>query len=69
MLIKSMLIEKNLWNLISNRSCPIRGPNSSWNKENKEDKMIIEIVQKIIIKGVSSQIAFNIMDIDNQKKM
>lgn len=69
MLTKSMLIEKDVWDLISNRSCPIRGHNSGWNKENKEDRMIIGIAQKIIIKGVSSQITFNIMDIDNQKEM
>ena len=48
---------------------PLRGANMGWNKENKEDRMAIGMAQKIIIEGVSSQIAFNIMDIDNPKDM
>lgn len=38
-------------------------------KEIKEDRIAISIVQKIIRKGISNQIAFNIMDFKDCKEM
>lgn len=38
-------------------------------KRIKKDRIVIKIVQKIIIEGVSSQITFNIININNSKEM
>ena len=40
-----------------------------WAKEIKEDRMAVDIVQKIIKEGVSNQIAFNIMNFKDFKEI
>lgn len=42
---------------------------SFWMKEIRKNRMVIGIAQQIIKKGVSNQIAFNIMDLKDFKKM
>lgn len=63
MIIESMLMEKNVWDLIKKRPRPAWENPTLWQKEIKEDQMAIEIVRCIIIEGVNNQIAFNIMDL------
>ena len=64
-----MLIEKDVWDLISTKPWPqCRNP-SLWSKEVKEDCIAVGITQKIIRKGVSDQIAFNTMDLKDLKEM
>lgn len=64
-----MLIEKNIWNLIFNKPCLIQSLNTGWIKENKEDRIVIKIMQKIIVENVSSLITFNTIDIHDLKEM
>ena len=66
---ESMLIEKDVWDLISTGPRPPRENPGLWTKEIKEDRMAVGIAQKIIREGVSDQIAFNIMDLKNPKEM
>lgn len=42
-LTKSMLIKKDVWVLISIGPRVVRLPNVIWDRENKEDRMTIEI--------------------------
>lgn len=42
---------------------------SFWMKKIQKDCMVIGIAQQIIKKGISNQIAFNIMDLKDFKKM
>ena len=65
----SMLIEKDVWDLISIGPRPPRKNTGLLTKEIKEDRMAVGIAQSIIQEGVSNQIAFNIMDLKNPKKM
>lgn len=66
---ESMLIEKDVWDLISSGPRPERQNPTLWAKEIKEDRMAVGIVQRIIREGVSDQIAFNIMDLKDPKEM
>lgn len=66
---KSMLIEKNVQDIMFVRLCYLQGPYTDWNGENKKDHMAIRPSQKIIIKGVNSQIAFHIINIKNSNDM
>lgn len=67
MLIKGIFIGKKIGDIISVGPHSLLKANMDQVKENKKDQMVIEIAQKNIIKEVSSQITFNIMDIDNLK--
>ncbi len=64
-----MLIEKDVWDLISIGTQPVRENPGLWLKEVKEDRIAVETVQQIIREGVSDQIAFNIMDLKDPKEM
>ena len=64
-----MLIEKDVWDLISTGPRPARENPGIWSKEVKEDRMAVGIAQRIIREGVSDQIAFNIIDIKDPKQM
>ena len=64
---ESMLIEKDVWDFISTGPHPSRKNPGLWTKEIKEDRMTVGIVQRIIRKGVSNQITFNIMNFKNPK--
>lgn len=66
---ESMLIEKDMWDLVSTGPRPERQNPGIWTKEIREDQMAIGIAQQIIKKGVSNEIAFNIMDIRDPKQM
>ena len=66
---KSMLIEKDVWDLVLTGPQPQRKNPGLWSKEIKEDRMAVGIVQRIIRKNVSDQIAFNIMDLKDPKKI
>lgn len=55
---ESMLIEKDVWDLISSGPRPERQNPTLWAKEIKEDRMAVGIAQRIISEGVSDQIAF-----------
>ena len=66
---ESMLIEKDVWDLISTGPRPQRENPGLWSKEIKEDRMAVGIAQRIIREGVSDQIAFNIMDLKDPKEM
>ncbi len=64
-----MLIEKDVWDLISTGPRPVRENPDLWSKEVKEDHMAVGTTQRIIREGVSDQIAFNIMDLKDPKEM
>ncbi len=66
---ESMLIEKGVWYLVSTGPRPVCKNPGFWSKEVKEDRMVVGIAQRIIRKGVSNQIAFNIMDLKDPKEM
>lgn len=66
---KSMLIEKDVWNLVLTGPRPQCENPGLWSKKIKENRMAVDIAQKIIRKGVSDQIAFNIMDLKDPKEM
>lgn len=66
---ESMLIEKDVWDLVSSGPRPERQNPGLFSKEIKEDRMAIGTAQQIIREGVSDQIAFNIMDLKNPKEM
>lgn len=62
-----MLIKKDIWDLISTEPYPSRENPGIWVKKVKKDQIAVDIAQQIIWKGVSNQIAFNIMDIKDLK--
>ncbi len=66
---KSMLIEKNVWDLVTTSPQPPRENPGLWSKEIKEDRMTVGTVQRIIREGVNDQIAFNIMDLKDPKEI
>lgn len=69
MLTRSMMIEKDVWDLISQGPRePIANP-ALFGKEAKENQMAIGIAQRIITEGISDQIAVNIMDLEDPKEM
>ena len=59
---ESMLIEKDVWDLVLSRPRPKRQNPNLWIKKIKEDHMTVSIAQWFIREGVSNQIAFNIID-------
>lgn len=69
MISKSMLIEKDCWDLVATGPRPERQNALLWPKEVKEDRMAVGIARRIILEGVSDQIAFNIMDLEDPKEM
>ena len=69
MITKSMLIEKDVWDLIATGPRPERQNPGLFTKEVKEDRMAVGIARRIILEGVSDQIAFNIMDLEDPKEM
>ncbi len=68
-IIESILIEEDVWDLVFTKPQPVRENPSLWSKEVKEDRMAVGIAQQIIRKGVSDQIAFNIMDLKEPKEI
>lgn len=69
MLTRSMMIEKDVWDLISvGPRPPIENP-ALFGKEAKENRMAVGIAQRIITDGISDQIAVNIMDLEDPKEM
>ena len=64
-----MLIKKDVWDLILTGPRPQCENPGLWSKKVKEDRMAVGIAQRIIIEGVSDQIAFNIMDLKDPKEM
>ena len=66
---KSMLIEKDVWDLVLTGPRPQRKNPGLWSKKIKEDRMAVGIAQRIIREAVSDQIAFNIMDLKDPKEM
>lgn len=69
MITKSMLIEKDVWDLIETGPRPVRDNPTLWGKEIKEDRMAVGIARRIIVEGVNNQIDFNIMDLEDLKDM
>lgn len=69
MIIKFILIEKDIRNLIKKKPRLTQENPALWQKEIKKDQMAIKIVQRIIIKRVNNQIVFNIMDFQDLKDM
>ena len=70
MITKSILIEKDVWDLIATGSCPECQNPDLFTKEVKEDcRIVVGIARRIILEGVSNQIAFNIMDLEDLKEM
>lgn len=67
LLIKNMPINKDDQVIIFVKSYLLQETNMGWNKKNKKNQIAIGMAQKIIIKGVSSQITFNIININNLK--
>lgn len=63
------MIEKDVWDLVSTGPRPEQQNPHLFTKEVKEDRMAIGIAQRIIIKGVSDQISFNIMDLEDPREM
>lgn len=63
MITKSMLIEKDVWNLILTGPRLERQNPMLFSKEAKKDRMVVEIAWQIIL------IAFNIMDLEDPKEM
>lgn len=64
-----MLIKKNLWNIVETSSHPERQNPALWVKEVKKDWIAVGIARQIILEGVSEQIAFNIIDLEDLKEM
>lgn len=64
-----MLIWKDVWDLISTGPRPQRRNPGLWGKEIKEDHMAVGTAQQFIREGISDQITFNIMHLENPKEM
>lgn len=63
------MIEKDIWNFIPKApQKPILNL-TLFSKKGKENQMAIGIIQHIITKHISDQIAINIMDLKDPKKM
>lgn len=69
MITKSILIKKDIWDLVSTGPRPKRQNPTLFSKEAKKDQMAVGIARQIILKGVNDQIAFNIMDLEDPKEM
>lgn len=53
MITESILIEKDIWDLIKKRPRPTQENPVLWQKEIKKDQIAIGIVRHIIIEGVN----------------
>ena len=69
MITKSMLIEKDVWDLIAISLRPERQNPGLFTKKVKEDRMAVGIARRIILESISDQIAFNIIDLEDPKEM
>ncbi len=69
MITKSMLIEKDLWDLVSTCLRPEQQNPALLTKKVKEDRIAVGIAQQIITEDVSNEIAFNIIDFEEPKEM
>lgn len=69
MITKFMLIKKDIWELIETSFCPKHQIPGLFTKKVKEDQMAVDIARPIILEGLSDQIAFNIIDFEDSKKM
>lgn len=69
MLTQSMMIEKDVWNLISKESQEPITNLSLFGKEAKENRMTIGITQRIMKESISDQIRVNIMNLGDPKEM
>ena len=56
MITKSMLIEKDVWDLVVTGPRPERQNPGLFTKEVKEDRMAVGIARRIILEGVSGQL-------------
>lgn len=69
MIIKSMLIEKDIWDLIATGLCFKCQNPGLFTKKVKEDQMAIGTARYIILKYINDQIAFNIIDLEDSKEI
>ena len=69
-LTKSMLIEKDVWDLVKIDPWPLQQNASRlWDHKEKEDWIAVETAGRIIWKGVSDNLFNNIIDIDDPQAM
>ena len=66
-LTKTMLISKDLWNLVPVGSQPIVYKGALWDHRRKDDRMAIGKATEIIQGGVSDNLFNNIIDDDDPK--
>lgn len=66
---KSMLMEKDVWDLVSIRPRPQCKNPRLWAKDVKEDCIVVGIAQQIIRESISDEITFNIIDLEDPKEM
>ena len=69
MITKSMLIKKDIWDLVLLGSCFDCQNPTLWIKKVKKSWVKVKITKHIITKSVSNQIAFNTMNLEDPKKM
>lgn len=69
MITKLMLIKKDVKDFVLIGPYPKQQNPMLWKKEVKEDYIAVKIACQIIIEEVNNQIAFNIMDLEDLKKM
>lgn len=67
MITKTMLIKKDIWDLVKTGLRLLRENPTLFEKEIKGDQMVISITRYIIVKGVNSQIILNIIDLENPR--
>ena len=68
-LTKAMLIEKDVWNLLSVGQRAVRAPNPLWDYQVKEDRMAIGTAMRIIQRGVSDDLFNSVIDLDDPQLM
>lgn len=69
MITKTILIKKDVWDLVKTESQPLRENLNLFGKEIKEGQMAFDIVRYIIVEGVNFQITFSIMDLKDPRDM
>ena len=68
-LTKAMLIEKDVWDLVSVGQRAVRASNPLWDTQVKEDRMAIGTAMRIIQGGVSDDLFNSIIDLDDSQLM
>lgn len=69
MVSKSILIKKNMWDLVITEPQPQWENHQIWAKEVKKNRIIMEIIWQIILKNVRNQITFNIIRLEDLEEM